>query len=90
MSTLSHSLVTKMTMTKKPLSLTEGSSVFKKICTCNLFNAGSAPGREPGMRRQEAGVGAFGGLLRQLSRPETAQSHHAGWTWPRHHSESSP
>lgn len=46
-----------ITMIKKPLSLSEGFSIFKKVCTSNAFNAGSAPCEGPGMRRQEPDMG---------------------------------
>lgn len=66
------------------LSLIEGFSVFKKICTSQLFSAGSASSKEPGMRGPEA-AGAFGGLWGLLSWPEEPKA----CLQPRHSSRSS-
>lgn len=66
------------------LSLFEGFSISKKICTFQLFSAGSASSKEPGTRGQEA-AGAFGGLWGPLSWPEEPKS----FLQPRHGSRSS-
>ena len=66
------------------LSLIEGFSVFKQICTSQLFSAGSASSKELGMRGPEA-AGAFGGLWGLLSWPEGPED----FPQPRHSSRSS-
>ena len=66
------------------LSFIEGFSVFKKICTFQLFSAVSASSKEPGTRGQKA-AGAFVGLWGLLSWPEDPKS----FLQPRHGSQSS-